>query len=252
MANSTEEERIREVVVVGAANVARLAMTITTQFLFHQIPKEPCVNYVSDRNTYMDSVLKRDRKCKSNLRMRADAFRSLCSLIRGKKLLEDTRNCEVEEMVMRFLHLIGHNVRHRAIESRYYRSLETISRQFNETLDAILKLYPCLVADHGEPTHNGGTPSQIFNGIRYEKYFKNCLGALDGTHIVATVPGDEVERFRSGRKSFTSQNVLAACSFDLKFTYVLVGWEGTTHDQRVLDDARTRPNPFRIPQGIYL
>ncbi|PIA50562.1 hypothetical protein AQUCO_01200029v1 [Aquilegia coerulea] len=128
--------------------------------------------------------------------MRADAFRRLCYLIRGKKLLKDTRNCEVEEMVMRFLHLIGHNVRHRVIES-----------------------------DHGEATHNGRTPSQILNDIRYEKYFK-------------------------WKKNFTSQNVLAACSFDLKFTYVLMGWEGITHDQRVLDDARTRPNPFRIPQAV--
>ena len=32
-----------------------------------------------------------------------------------------------------------------------------------------------------------------------------------------------------GRKRLT-QNVLAAVSFDLRFTYVLAGWEGSAHD----------------------
>ncbi|KAF5189205.1 nuclease, partial [Thalictrum thalictroides] len=77
-----------------------------------------------------------------------------------------------------------------------------------------------------------------------------CLGALDGTHITASVPIEEQDRFR-GRKLITTQNVLAACSFDLKFTYVLPGWEGTAHDQRVLDDALARANPFVVPSGRY-
>ena len=33
------------------------------------------------------------------------------------------------------------------------------------------------------------------------------------------------------------QNVLTAISFNLKFTYVLAGWEGSAHDSRVLNDA---------------
>ena len=34
-----------------------------------------------------------------------------------------------------------------------------------------------------------------------------------------------------------SQNVLVACNFDLKFMYVLSGWEGSAHDSKVLSDA---------------
>ena len=41
------------------------------------------------------------------------------------------------------------------------------------------------------------------------------------------------DRFR-GRKSFPTQNVLAAVDFDLRFTYVLAGWEGSAHDSYVL------------------
>ena len=44
--------------------------------------------------------------------------------------------------------------------------------------------------------------------------------------------------------------MLAAISFDLKFTYVLAEWEGSAHDSRVLNDAFARPGGFSIPKGI--
>ena len=56
-------------------------------------------------------------------------------------------------------------------------------------------------------------------------------------------------RFR-GCKDGTTQNVLTAISFDLKFTYVLAGWEGNAHDSRVLNDAFARRWGFSIPEGI--
>ena len=44
--------------------------------------------------------------------------------------------------------------------------------------------------------------------------------------------------------------MLAAISFDLKFTYVLAGWEGNAHNSRVLNDAFARPWGFSISEGI--
>ncbi|XP_019096263.1 PREDICTED: uncharacterized protein LOC104779220 [Camelina sativa] len=70
-----------------------------------------------------------------------------------------------------------------------------------------------------------------------EEYIqKNCVGAIDGTHIPATVVGREVASYRN-RKGTISQNVLAVCNFDLEFIYILSGWEGSAHDSRVLSDA---------------
>ncbi|PKI53498.1 hypothetical protein CRG98_026104 [Punica granatum] len=43
-------------------------------------------------------------------------------------------------------------------------------------------------------------------------------------------------------------NVFAACDFDLKFTYVLPGWEGTASDSRILKDAVTREDSLNIPE----
>ena len=55
-----------------------------------------------------------------------------------------------------------------------------------------------------------------------------------------------------GRKKYSTQNVMAAVDFDLRFTYVLAGWEGTTHDALVLHDALERENGLRVPQGNRL
>ena len=55
-------------------------------------------------------------------------------------------------------------------------------------------------------------------------------------------------RFR-GRKDWPTQNVFAACDFDMKFTYVLAGWEGTASDSRILKNALDRDDPLVIPQG---
>ena len=42
---------------------------------------------------------------------------------------------------------------------------------------------------------------------------------------------------------------MAAVSFDLKFTYVLAGWEGSAHDALILADAIERNDGFTVPAG---
>ena len=62
---------------------------------------------------------------------------------------------------------------------------------------------------------------------------------------------DVVQRYR-GQKYYLPQNVLAACSFDLKFTYVLPGWEGSASNSRILDNALMRDfDKLIVPQGDY-
>jgi hypothetical protein len=52
-----------------------------------------------------------------------------------------------------------------------------------------------------------------------------------------------------GRKSYPTQNVMAAIDFDLRFTFILAGWEGTAHDAYILQNALERQNGLRVPQG---
>jgi hypothetical protein len=106
-------------------------------------------------------------------------------------------------------------------------------RSFHEVLDALLIMYPSFVHLPDLTTPLAG---RISDDRRFFPFFKDCIGAIDGTHITASVPTEEHSRYRN-RKGFLSQNVLAACDFNLYFVYVLSGWEGSAHDGRVLVDA---------------
>lgn len=58
----------------------------------------------------------------------------------------------------------------------------------------------------------------------------------------------EKPRYRN-RKGEIAMNLLASCSQDMQFIYVLTGWEGSAADSRVLRDAMSRRNGLRIPHG---
>ena len=73
---------------------------------------------------------------------------------------------------------------------------------------------------------------------------------MHGTHVTARVPRSQAAAYR-GRKHYTSQNVVVAVDFDLKFTYVLVGWEGSAHDANILSDSMSRPDGINIPGGKF-
>ncbi|XP_025813055.1 uncharacterized protein LOC112890368 [Panicum hallii] len=94
------------------------------------------------------------------------------------------------------------------------------------------------------------TPAKIAGNPRWDSYFKDCIGAIDGTHVRASVPKHKEASFR-GRKSYPTQNVMAAVDFNLRFTFVLAGWEGTAYDALVLRDALERENGLRVPQGKF-
>ncbi|CAN6704120.1 unnamed protein product [Malus baccata var. baccata] len=63
-------------------------------------------------------------------------------------------------------------------------------------------------------------PTKIRESTRIYPYFKDCVGAIDGTHILAMVSGPKVASYRDPHGKI-SQNVLAACNFDLEFIYIL-------------------------------
>ncbi|PKI77735.1 hypothetical protein CRG98_001859 [Punica granatum] len=75
----------------------------------------------------------------------------------------------------------------------------------------------------------------------------NCIKAIDGTHVAACVPSSVRGAYRDRNNEIT-QNVLATCSHDMMFTYVVTGWEGFAHDSRLLSDAATL-ELFPAPYG---
>ncbi|KAL0424426.1 UNVERIFIED_CONTAM: hypothetical protein Sradi_0977400 [Sesamum radiatum] len=87
---------------------------------------------------------------------------------------------------------------------------------------------------------------RVANNPDFYPFFKDCVGAMDGTLVPAWVPRVDQHRYRS-RKGRLAQNVLAICDFDMNFTYVYAGWEGSAADARVLDNAVSQDPNFPFP-----
>ncbi|KAH1203536.1 Protein ALP1-like [Glycine max] len=95
--------------------------------------------------------------------------------------------------------------------------------------------------------HEYNLEGSVENKLRW---FKNSIGALDGIHIPVTVSAEDRPRY-SNRKGDIFTNVFGVCGPDLRFIYVLPGWEGSVGDSRVLRDVLHRQNCLHIPNGKY-
>ena len=98
------------------------------------------------------------------------------------------------------------------------------------------------------PEANSPPPEYIQSSPKFSPFFNAALGAIDGTHVNCSPSAEERSASRN-RKGVLTQNCLAACSFDLRFTYMLSGWEGSTADSSLFHDARTVD--FFVPPGRY-
>ncbi|XP_040361340.1 protein ALP1-like [Rosa chinensis] len=170
---------------------------------------------------YMHNILDRDPQIFRDVyRMYPDVFRKLCSILKAKTPLRDTRHICVEEMLATFLLVVGQNNRYSEARLIFERSHFAVSRSFNKVLKALNTIAPQFMA---KPE---SIPPNIRESTRFYPYFKDCVGAIDGTHIPATVVGRE-------------------------FIYVISGWEGSAHDSKVLNDAISRRNGLKVPPGKY-
>ena len=120
----------------------------------------------------------------------------------------------------------------RSTEDRFQHSPSTVSKVIKEISSALIKCSTLLIDQFRET----GCPSYIRNNPRFYPYFKDCVGAFDGSHISAVVSEALQKKFRN-RKGWISQNVLGVIDFRMIFTYILPGWEGSAHDGKVLQDA---------------
>lgn len=62
------------------------------------------------------------------------------------------------------------------------------------------------------------------------------------------VPDSDKIRYRT-RKGEIAVNFLGVCTQDMKFIYVLAGWEGSAADNRVLLDGLNRTHGLKVPDG---
>ncbi|XP_077237218.1 protein ANTAGONIST OF LIKE HETEROCHROMATIN PROTEIN 1-like [Tasmannia lanceolata] len=229
--------------LVAAGTAVALAAVMEEEQAFFEC--SPYENTYLTQRTFLPYALRSDERCHDLLQMNVECFTRFVHILKGTELLTDTLHCSVEEQLAIFLHIISHDLRNRCMKAYFRRSGETVSQYFSKVLDAIMSMSDLLIKPPSPDT-----PPQIRANRRLYPYFKNCIGAVDGTHIRAKVPFDTRGRFL-GRKGWTSQNVLAACDFDLKFTFVKAGWEGSESNSRILGETLANERGIICHPGKY-
>ena len=135
-------------------------------------------------------------------RMPKATFIYLLNLLQNNGGLEDSIHISAGEKLMTFMFLLSGDTM-RKVGHRWQHSMSTIRDNIDEIIAAVIACKPILMrpASIDEPQH-----PRIARGPKYSRYFQNCMGALDGSHIHAVVSADMQPTFRN-RKQFISQNV---------------------------------------------
>ncbi|KAL8501839.1 hypothetical protein ACS0TY_021087 [Phlomoides rotata] len=120
---------------------------------------------------------------------------------------------------------------------------QTVSKHFHAAVNSVLMLHVMFLVRPQPINEDNKDP-------RWHQ-FKGYLGALDGTHIDVHVPISEKERYRN-RKGQISVNVLGVCDINMRFMYILSGWEGSVVDSRVLQNALNMENGLEVPRVCYM
>ncbi|KAK8936363.1 hypothetical protein KSP39_PZI013888 [Platanthera zijinensis] len=149
-----------------------------------------------------------------NFHMSKQIFLDLLILLEESYGLKGSRRTATKEVLGMTLYILGHHETLRKTSERFQHSTETVSRFFEEGLRALTRLSMDIIAP------------------RYMPFFKDCIGVIDGTHVDACIPIHEQVAY-IGRHGSPTQNVMAVCDFNMCFTYVVPGWEGSAHDSRI-------------------
>jgi hypothetical protein len=197
---------------------------------------------------WLMETVKASGECHRMLRMNEVIFYDLHDVLVERYGLKPSKHVNTYEMLAIFLFICGGCESNRRGQNKFKHSGETISRKFHEVLDSVLAM-----AEHFlRPTDPNfrNVHKRIRTDKRAYPHFKDCIGALDGTHIRVSLSPEEQVRY-IGKTGVPTQNVLAVCDFDMRFTYVAAGQPGSLHDTTVLyhaleADVDAFPHP---PQG---
>ncbi|XP_021765928.1 uncharacterized protein LOC110730433 [Chenopodium quinoa] len=179
---------------------------------------------------------------KEQLRLDRDMFVRLVQLMIEKTSLSDGRFVKVAEQVGIVLFILARGASQRQAADTFKHSISTISKYFRRVLQALTRLSCDLICPY---QGLADIPLEVQENSLYWPFFKDCVGALDGTHISAVVSDGDGQPFR-GRKGTKTWNVLASCSFNRLFTFVNVGYQGSAHDITVWRNCLTDPK-FEFP-----
>ena len=178
-------------------------------------------------------------------RFRPDQFDQLLRQL-DPTVLRNGYSISRRQRLLIFLHMVAHGRSYAGLMEEFHHSHEGISSSIHQALKAVVLMHRGLVKQ-AQPED----AKQLWKKekpLKYLPWFEDCVGALDGSHLDAYIVGEHAP-WRN-HKGLLTQNVLAVVDHELPFTYVLPGWEGSTHDGRVLGSA-CADHSFGAPASKY-
>ena len=202
---------------------------------------------------WVERKLASRKGCYNMFRMTPTVFYRLHDLLVEKYGLKSSAKSSSIEALGMFLWMVGAQRSVRQAEDRFDRSPGIVQNMFYKVLKCVLKLAVDIIKPK-DPQFR--TMHSRLMDRRFYPFFKDCIGAIGGTHIPVVV-SKELFVQHLCHKSITTQNVMACCDFDMMFTFAIAGWPGSVHDMRVFDDAMTKysnvfPHPPSGTQLSYL
>jgi hypothetical protein len=98
------------------------------------------------------------------------------------------------------------------------------------------------------PFYTDHVCAPMMTGESRHHFFQDAVGAMDGCRINIVPPPLSADKYRD-YKGRDTQNCLFACDFNMRATYVSSGWEGSTADSAMFNEARRYGLP--LPVGKY-
>ncbi|PKU84043.1 hypothetical protein MA16_Dca010327 [Dendrobium catenatum] len=230
------------------ANIKKIiaAICVINEYYETYICKTTCMTSSSRGDKWIGELLQgHPTRFHNMFRMSQTIFLDLLFELECVHHLHGSSRTTNREVLAMTLYILSHNESIKSTCERFQHSTETISRYFSIGLEALVK-FSCSVIKPVDPQF-GDIPRNILYDNRYMSYFKDCIGAIDGTHVGARVLNAEKAAY-IGRCGSTTQNVMAVCDFNMCFTFIMARWEGSAHDSRIFKFAtRNRRNNFPMP-----
>jgi hypothetical protein len=194
-----------------AQNVIAQMVPILGMYSDHYFWRLPYRNEGDSGIMWVMRTLAREPFCYNMFRVERPLFNRLHNTLVQSCGLKDSSGMSSIEALAMFLWIIGAPQSVRQSEDRFRRSMETIIRTFNRVLTRVLRLAKDIIVPK-DPTFSEVRPH--LENPSFWPHFNDCIGAIDGTHIKMVVP-NRTKIPHLNRHNETSQNVMAACDFDM-------------------------------------
>ncbi|PPQ85132.1 hypothetical protein CVT26_004388 [Gymnopilus dilepis] len=243
----TRNDSRRRAFIATVASVVVLGAVAVIDATWNCLNPEPYHDSHLSGRGWVDELMEGHRdRMKDNLAFRPTVFRKLGRELVQRGGLVARRWVDTTEQLAIFLYQAVTNNTIQKAGERFQRSNETISTCFKAVLDAIIS-----------PGFRGHyiklpNPDNVFERILKDPkfiFFKDTIGAIDGSHLFVKPPSLTQGRWRDRNGNLT-QNMLAACDFLMFFVFVLVGWEGSAADSHLYQVALASSG-LTVPEGKY-